>query len=484
MFEELARFSFSARRALALAQDEARAMGHERLGTEHLLLALTRDSGSQTTRVFERLAIAPERVQEEVVRVVAAGSHRVPGQLSLTPGFKRALELALRESLKSRERSVTTVHMLLALGGDPTSVASRVLVTLGIDSQTLRQQLEAVQIEAESSGQPYPTESPNENPSEAVRSASGRSRGSDIAAEPDGDTAPAHTPEVHSQDKQAVSPTSSGNQPRRRLGRLVMLVLLIQFLAFSVLTLTGWGSLSRRDVTPPRMERIGAPPGLIDTYASLSHITFPLEYAATREIATAAFVGTPADWGGPEPTPPSLNILGQSPGTTLHQLAAGSANTIVFIVPASTVQHGPLYVVIKGDRYRLSLISDESSLGFAIVTAAVNNRLLSAFDSSLLWLTLPAPSSTPVPLVLIRRGIGAQAYALTHGTLGVTSQTGVVASPVGGVTLGTPVVAITSSTSALAGFLVTAGRGPTSFVSTSVVAKALNAVGPSISGGS
>jgi hypothetical protein len=89
-----------------------------------------------------------------------------------------------------------------------------------------------------------------------------------------------------------------------------------------------------------------------------------------------------------------------------------------------------------------------------------------------------------VPLVLIRRGPSAQAYALTHGTLGVTSQTGVVASPVGGVSLGTPVVAITSSTSALAGFLVTAGRGPTSFVSTSVVAKALNAVGPSISGGS
>ena len=485
MFEELARFSFSARRALALAQDEARAMGHERLGTEHLLLALTRDSGSQTARVFERLAIAPERVQEEVVRVVAAGSHRVPGQLPLTPGLKHALELALRESLKSRERSVTTVHMLLALGGDPTSVASRVLVTLGIDSQTLRQQLEAVQIEAESSGQPYPTESPDENPSEAVRSASGRSQGSDIAAEPDGDTAPAHTPEVHSQDKQAVSPTSSGNQLRRRLGRLVMLVLLIQFLAFSVLTLlTGWGSLSRRDVTPPRMERIGAPPGLIDTYASLSHITLPLEHGASREIATAAFVGTPADWGGPEPAPPSLNIFGQSPSTTIHQFAAGSANTILFIVPSSTVQPGPLYVVIKGNRYRLSLVIDDSSLGFAVVTAAVNNHLLPAFASSLLWLTLPAPTSAPVALMLIRREPGAQAYALTHGTLGVSSQTGVIATPVGGVTLGTPVVAITSSTSALAGFLETAGPGPSRFVSTSVIANVLNAVGPSVSGGS
>jgi hypothetical protein len=484
MFEELARFSFSARRALALAQDEAQAMGHERLGTEHLLLALTRDSRSETARVFERLAISPERVQDEVVRVVAAGSHRVPGQLPLTPGLKHALELALRESLKSRETSVTTMHMLLALEGDPTSVASRVLVTLGIDSKSLRQQLEAVQIEADSSGRSYPTDSPDENPSEAVRRASARSRGSDIAAEPDGDTAPAHTAEIHSQDKQAVSPTTSGNQLRRRLGRFVMLVLLIQFLAFSVLTLTGWGSLSRREIAPPRMERIGAPPGLMDTYASLSHVTFQLEDAASRQIATAAFVGTPADWGGPEPTPPSLDVFGQSPGTTLHQLAAGSANTIMFVVPPSTVLRGPLYVVIKGNRYRLSLVIDESSLGFAVVTAAVDNHLLPAFASSLLWLTLPAPTSAPVALMLIRREPGAQAYELTHGTLGVSGQTGVIATPVGGVTLGTPVVAITSSTSALAGFLETAGPGPSRFVSTSAVANVLKALAPSVPGGS
>jgi ATP-dependent Clp protease ATP-binding subunit ClpC len=458
MFENLKHFDHSARRALALAQEEAQALGHEQLDSDHVLLALVRNPASATCLVLERMAITPERLREEILHHWPARPHPTRGELPVTPRFKRLLQAALRESVRSRERTVTTTHLLVALAEDGTSVAGRALAALGADPQSLRDQVAAVEDEATLRAQLRVIQSPTKDPG---------------ASSP---SPPARRGELE------LSPRPR-HRARRLLPRLVNTALLLQMLVFSLLALAGWGSLPNRDIDPPRMERIGAPPGLIDTYADLSHITFPLEYAASREIATAAFVGTPADWGGPEPTPPSLNVFGQSPSTTLHQLAAGSANTIMFIVPSSTVQHGPLYVVIKGDRYRLSLVTDESYLGFAVVTAAVNNHLLSAFASSLLWLTLPAPTSTLVPLILIRRDPGAQEYALTHGTLGVTSQTGVIATPVGGVTLGTPVVAITSSTSALAGFLETAGPSPSSFVSTSVVAKVLNTVGPSISGG-
>ncbi len=459
MFENLKHFDHSARRALALAQEEAQALGHEQLDSDHVLLALARNPASATCLVLERMAITPERLREEILHHRPARPHPAHGELPVTPRFKRLLQAALRESVRSRERTVTTTHLLLALAEDGTSVAGQALAALGADPQSLRDQAAAVEDEATLRSQLRAIQSSTTDPGTSSPSPPAR------RSEPGLSPRPRH-------------------HVRRLLPRLVNAALLLQLVVFSLLTLAGWGSLPKRDIDPPRMERIGAPPGLIDTYASLSHITFPLEDAASREIATAAFVGTPADWGGSEPTPPSLNVFGQSPGTTLHQLAAGSANTIMFIVPSSAVQHGSLYVAIKGDRYRLSLVTDESALGFAVVTAAVNNHLLSAFASSLLWLTLPAPTSTPAQLMLIRRAPNAEAYALTHGTLGVTSQTGVIAMPVRGITIGTPVVAITSSTSALAGFLETVGRGPSSFVSTSVVANMLKSVGPSVSGGS
>ena len=484
MFENLNRFSPSARRALALAHEQAHALGQETVDPNNLLLALVRNPASPTARVLERLGITPQKLQEEILAGADVGQgaaelHRNSEELPVTPRFKQLLTSALHESLRSGEKTVTTMHILLAIAEDRPSLASRTLAGLGADPQSVREQAAAFEHDADPPARSAAIESPAERPGASITSSAGPPN--ELPA--DLDTPPAPITDI-------LAPTRQGSKARprgrriRRVARVAQCILLLQLLAFSLLTLKGWGTLPNRDINPPRMERIGAPPGFIDTYASLSHITFPLEYAASREIATAAFAGTPADWGGPEPTPPSLNVFGQSPSTTLHQLAAGSANTIMFIVPSSTLQNGPLYVVIKGDRYRLSLVTDESSLGFAVVTAAVNNHLLSAFASSLLWLTLPVRTSTPVPLMLIQRGPGAQqAYALTHGTLGVTSQTGVIATPLGGVTPGTPVVAITSSRSALAGFLEMAGSGPSSFVSTSVVASVLNAVGPSVSGG-
>lgn len=459
MFENLQYFDHSARRALALALEDAQSLGHQQLDSHHVLLALVRNPASATCLVLERMAITPERLREDILHRRPARPHPTRDELPVTPGFKRLLQTALRESARSGKKTVTTMNLLVALAEGGTSVAGQALAALGANPQSLRDQAAAVEEEATLRAQLRTIQSSTKDPDASSPSPLAQRVELDLSPRPP-------------------------RRVRRLLPRLVTAVLLLQMVVFSLLTLAGWGSLSNRDIDPPRMERIGAPPGLIDTYASLSHITFPLEYAASREIATAVFVGTPADWGGPEPTPPSLNVFGQSPGATLHELAAGSTNAIMFIVPSSIVQHEPLYAVIEGNRYRLSLVTDESSLGLAVVTAVVNNHLLTAFASSLLWLTLPTPTATPVPLMLIRRDPGTQAYELTHGTLGATSQTGVITTPVAGVTIGTPVVAMTSSTSALAGFLETAGPGPSSFVSTSVVAKVLNTVGPSISGGS
>lgn len=459
MFEHIKHFDHSARRVLELAQEEARELGHESLDTDHVLLALVRNPASPASAVLERFAITPERLREEMRPHAPARSNRARGDLPVTPRFKQMLQAALRESVRCRARAVTTTHLLVALAEDGTSLAGQALAAFGADPQSLRDGVAAVEEEATLRAQLGAIQSPPKAPG-----------------------APTPSLPVPRAERER-SPRPRG-QARRLLPALVKATLLLQLLLFSVLTLTGWGALPSGDVDPPRMERIGPPPGLIETYASLSHITYPLEYGSRPQIATAVFVGTPANWGGPEPTPPSLNVFGQSLGTTIHQFSAGSHNTILFVVPSVTLKGGALYVVIKGDRYRLTLVTNESSMGFAVVSAAVNNHLLPAFDSSLLWLTLSAPDSTPVPLMLTRREPGAQTYVLTHGTLDAANQGGVIASPVGGVTVGAPVVAITPTSSALAGFLEQSGPGPSRFVATSAIANVLSAVGPSVSGGS
>ncbi len=458
MFEHLKHFDHSVRRVLELAQEEARALGHESLDSDHVLLALVRNPASPASAVLERFAISPERLREEMRTDAPARSNRARGDLPVTPRFKKMLQAALRESVRCRARAVTTMHLLVALAEDGTSLAGQALAAFGADPQSLRDGAAAVEEGATLRAQLDAIQSPTKAPGAPTRSLP-------VRREPE------------------LSPRPRG-QARRLLPSLVKATLLLQLLLFSVLTLTGWGALPSRDVDPPRMERIGPPPGFIETYASLSHITYPLEHGPERQIATAVFVGTPANWGGPEPTPPSLNVFGQSLGTTIHQFSAGSHNTILFVVPSVTLQGGVLYVAIKGDRYRLTVVTNESSMGFAVVSAAVNNHLLPAFDSSLLWLTLSAPDPTLVPLMLTRREPDKQTYVLSHGTLDAANQGGVIASPVGGVTVGAPVVAITPTSSALAGFLEQSGRGPSRFVATSAIANVLSTVGPSVSGGS
>jgi hypothetical protein len=236
------------------------------------------------------------------------------------------------------------------------------------------------------------------------------------------------------------------------------------------------------------MERVGAPPALISTYSALDHLTFPVERDTGQVIATGAFAGTPSTWGGPEAKPPSLNPLGENPIATLRKVAAEPVDTVLFIVPLGSVRDGPLFVAVDGHRYPLDGATEVPSLRLSIAATSVPNRLLSAFSSSLLWLTLPSPRSIDVPLMLTRRDPSEQTYALAAGQIGQAAHPGEIDAPVSGAGVGTPVVAIIASATgtpapAIAGFVESPSRAPTAFVPTSSVAQLLRSIATHLSGG-
>ena len=96
MFE---RFTERARQVVVLAQEEARTLKHNYIGTEHILLGLLREEEGLAARVLESLDITVERVRSQVVRIVGSGEEVTAGQIPFTPRAKKVLELALREAL-------------------------------------------------------------------------------------------------------------------------------------------------------------------------------------------------------------------------------------------------------------------------------------------------------------------------------------------------------------------------------------------------
>src|SRR3712207_1635116 len=102
MFE---RFTERARQVVVLAQEEARTLKHNYIGTEHILLGLLREEEGLAARVLESLDITVERVRAQVVRIVGSGEEVTSGQIPFTPRAKKVLELALREALRSEEHT-------------------------------------------------------------------------------------------------------------------------------------------------------------------------------------------------------------------------------------------------------------------------------------------------------------------------------------------------------------------------------------------
>jgi hypothetical protein len=138
MFE---RFTDRARRAVVLAQEEARLLDHDYIGTEHLLLGLAREREGVAAKALESLGISLEAVRAQVEGIIGRGQMTSGAQIPFTPRAKKVLELALRESRSLGHGYIGTEHILLGLVREGEGVAAQVLVTLGADLSRVRQQV-------------------------------------------------------------------------------------------------------------------------------------------------------------------------------------------------------------------------------------------------------------------------------------------------------------------------------------------------------
>ncbi len=138
MFE---RFTERARQVVVLAQDEARALKHNYIGTEHILLGLLREEEGLAARVLESLDITVEEVRAQVARIVGQGDEVTTGQIPFTPRAKKVLELALREALSLGHNYLGTEHILLGLVRENEGVAARILLDFDADAEKIRNEI-------------------------------------------------------------------------------------------------------------------------------------------------------------------------------------------------------------------------------------------------------------------------------------------------------------------------------------------------------
>src|SRR5712692_3435299 len=138
MFE---RFTERARQVVVLAQDEARALKHNYIGTEHILLGLLREDEGLAARVLESLDITVEEVRAQVARIVGQGDEVTTGQIPFTPRAKKVLELSLREAMALGHNYIATEHILLGLLRENEGVAVRILLDLGVDAEKIRHEI-------------------------------------------------------------------------------------------------------------------------------------------------------------------------------------------------------------------------------------------------------------------------------------------------------------------------------------------------------
>ena len=137
MFE---RFSERARRVVVLAQEEARMLNHNYIGTEHILLGLIHEGDGGAARSLESLGISLDAVRQQVEEIIGRGQQAPSGHIPFTPRAKKVLELSLREALQLGHGYIGTEHILLGLLREGDGVAAQVLVTLGADlNRVLRQ---------------------------------------------------------------------------------------------------------------------------------------------------------------------------------------------------------------------------------------------------------------------------------------------------------------------------------------------------------
>ncbi|MBA3265480.1 MAG: ATP-dependent Clp protease ATP-binding subunit [Nocardioidaceae bacterium] len=138
MFE---RFTDRARRVVVLAQEEARMLSHNYIGTEHILLGLIHEGEGVAAKALESLNISLEAVRAQVEEIIGQGQQAPSGHIPFTPRAKKVLELSLREALQLGHNYIGTEHILLGLIREGEGVAAQVLVKLGADLNRVRQQV-------------------------------------------------------------------------------------------------------------------------------------------------------------------------------------------------------------------------------------------------------------------------------------------------------------------------------------------------------
>ncbi len=138
MFE---RFTDRARRVVVLAQEEARMLNHNYIGTEHILLGLIHEGEGVAAKALESLGISLEAVRQQVEEIIGQGQSAPTGHIPFTPRAKKVLELSLREALQLGHNYIGTEHILLGLIREGEGVAAQVLQKLGADLNRVRQQV-------------------------------------------------------------------------------------------------------------------------------------------------------------------------------------------------------------------------------------------------------------------------------------------------------------------------------------------------------
>jgi ATP-dependent Clp protease ATP-binding subunit ClpC len=138
MFE---RFTDRARRVVVLAQEEARMLNHNYIGTEHILLGLIHEGEGVAAKALESLGISLDAVRQQVEEIIGQGQQAPSGHIPFTPRAKKVLELSLREALQLGHNYIGTEHILLGLIREGEGVAAQVLVKLGADLNKVRQQV-------------------------------------------------------------------------------------------------------------------------------------------------------------------------------------------------------------------------------------------------------------------------------------------------------------------------------------------------------
>ena len=138
MFE---RFTSRVRRVVVVAQEEARLLGHDKIGTEHLLLALIAQDGGVAVAALANLAVVTDEIRTEVLDLIGSGSGSPDGYIQFTPRAKKVLEMALREALQLGHNFIGTEHLLLGMIREGEGVAATVLARRGLDLSTARHEV-------------------------------------------------------------------------------------------------------------------------------------------------------------------------------------------------------------------------------------------------------------------------------------------------------------------------------------------------------